>query len=427
MSRRVRDVRALEILDSRGKPTLSVTVRLSDGSSGTAQVPSGASTGKHEAIELRDADPAWYAGAGVGKAVSNVEKILGPAVAEHTVESLPDLDRRLIETDGTPEKGKLGANAILGVSCALARAVSCSRREPLWKTLVGSYPGERTPSVPIPMVNILSGGLHASRNIEFQDFLAVGHGFERFRDALHAIVQVHRCAREVLEAKGFSVTGVADEGGWGPLLPRNETAVAIVSEAIERAKYKPREQVSIALDVASSHLFSNGAYHLRTEQRTMSSAEMVNLLAEWTGKYPVISIEDGLDQDDWAGWKQLTEELGEKVQLIGDDLFTTNFGRLQKGIRERAGNAILIKMNQIGTLTETFQVLDLARSHGLGAVVSARSGETEDTFLADLAVASGAGQIKVGSITRSERLAKYNRLLAIEAYEGVTFERNLFQ
>lgn len=411
-------VSSLEVLDSRGNPTLAVRIELSDGTRAVAQVPSGASTGKHEAVELRDGDPTRYGGKGVLKAVANVEQVLGPAVLGANAEDLRSIDRKLCEVDGTPSKARLGANAILGVSCAAARALSIAHREPLWRTLSQCFDAP-SPRMPAPMVNILSGGLHASQNIEVQDVLVIANGLPSYTEALHAIVQVHAGTRKLLTECGYSLTGVADEGGWGPLLPSNEVALEIVTEAIERAGFRPGEDVSIAIDVASSHFFRDGLYHLATEQRTITNSQMIDLLQSWTLKYPVISIEDGLEQDDWAGWRELTARLSRTTQLVGDDFLVTDPVRLARAIREQAANAILVKMNQIGTLTETFEVLGAAKAAGFNAVVSARSGETEDSFLADLAVASGAGQIKVGSITRSERLAKYNRLLEIQKYEGI--------
>jgi enolase len=421
MSPTIRDIRALEILDSRGNPSVMVEVELSDETAASAKVPSGASTGSHEAIELRDGDSSHYGGKGVRKAVENVTRVILPALRGANADDQAAIDRRMIELDGTPNKSRLGANAILGVSCAVARAVARSRHMPLWRYLAG----ERRSVLPVPMVNILSGGLHAGRNFEFQDFLAVPLGFATYAEALEAIVAVHRAARGVLETRGYALTGVADEGGWGPHLPTNETALNVMLEAIERATDHPDRQMGIAIDVAASHFFDDGKYALRTEGRSLSSAEMIDLLAGWVARSPVVSIEDGLAEDDWSGWQRLTETLGAKVQLIGDDLFATNPQRLERGIRERAANAVLVKMNQIGTLTETFQVIDRARAAGFRAVISARSGETEDDFLADLAVASGAGQIKVGSITRSERLAKYNRLLEIEATGEVDYRHTL--
>jgi len=415
MSVTIRDLRALEILDSRGNPTVMVEAELSDGATAGAKVPSGASTGKHEAVELRDGDPARYAGKGVRKAVENVHRVLAPALRGLDAADQAALDRRMIELDGTPDKSRLGANAILGVSCAVARAAARSGGVPLWRYLAG----ERRAALPVPMVNILSGGLHAGRNVEFQDFLAVPSNFPTYAEALEAIAAVHRDARAVLEKRGYLLTGVADEGGWGPRLPTNETALDVMVEAIGG------RSIAIAIDVASSHFYNDGKYELRTEGRSLASDRMIDLLAGWTARYPIVSIEDGLAEDDWTGWQKLTSALGGKVQLIGDDLFATNPGRLERGIRERAANAVLVKMNQIGTLTETFQVIDRASAAGFRAVISARSGETEDDFLADLAVASGAGQIKVGSITRSERLAKYNRLLEIESSRQVEYRRTI--
>lgn len=418
MSLTIRDIRALEILDSRGNPTVMAEVELSDSATGAAKVPSGASTGTHEARELRDRDGTRYGGKGVRKAVENVERVIGPALRGAAADDQQAIDRRMIELDGTPDKSRLGANAILSVSCAVARVVAASRRVPLWRHLAG----ERRVVLPVPMVNILSGGLHAGRNFEFQDFLAVPVGFATYAEALEGIVAVHRAARAVLDERGYLVTGVADEGGWGPRLPSNETALDVMVEAVDRS----RARISIAIDVAASHFFSGGRYELASEGRSLTADEMIDLLSGWAGKYPIVSIEDALSEDDWPGWQKLTAALGSKLQLIGDDLFVTNPARLERGIRERAANAVLVKMNQIGTLTETFQVIDRAREAGFRAVISARSGETEDDFLADLAVASGAGQIKVGSITRSERLAKYNRLLEIESRGEVNYQKNVF-
>ncbi len=408
-------IRALEILDSRGNPTLSVEVELEGSIRGEAKVPSGASTGKYEAFELRDGDPGRYAGKGVRCAVANVEQQIAPALMGMSAADQAAVDRRLIELDGTANKSRLGANSILGVSCAVARAMVLAENVPLWRRLQG----QRKASIPLPMINILSGGLHAGRNFEFQDFLAVPHGFSTYSEALHAAVAIHRAAHELLQAEGYLLTGVADEGGWGPRLPNNEAALDILTRSIGAAGFEPRAQVSIAIDAASSHFHSGDRYELPSEGRSLTSAEMVRLLCDWCDRYPVCSIEDGLAEDDWDGWRVLTSELGDRIQLVGDDLFTTNLKRLEKGIAEGAANAVLVKMNQIGTLTETFEVIDRARSAGYRAVISARSGETEDPFLADLAVASGAGQIKVGSITRSERLAKYNRLLEIERRGGL--------
>jgi enolase len=406
----IRRLRALEILDSRGRPTLAVEAELTSGVSAWAQVPSGASTGRHESLELRDGDSTRYAGEGVRRAAENVEKELGPALEGLDAEDQETVDERMIELDGTLAKARLGANAALGVSCAVARAAANAKRVPLWQHLKQG----RVARLPVPMVNIFSGGLHAARSIEFQDYLAIPHGFARFADAVEAVAAVHRTALRLLKAAGYGLTGVADEGGWGPHVSSNETCLSLLTDAIDQAGYRCGEQVSIALDVASSHFFAGGAYHLKTDGRVLDAAGMIELLSTWTHRYSLLSIEDGLEQDDWAGWAALNRKLGDRVQIVGDDLFTTNPARLEEGIRTGAANAVLIKMNQIGTLTETFRVIDRAREANLLAVISTRSGETEDTFVSDLAVASGAGQIKPGSVTRSERLAKYNRLLEIE-------------
>jgi enolase len=421
MTLTVASLRAFEILDSRGAPSLEVEVRLSGGVVAAAQVPSGASTGRHEALELRDGEPARYAGKGVRRAVAHVEGEIAAAVHGMPAEDQAALDTALRALDGTPDSRRLGANALLGVSCAVARATARARGEPLWRRLASFGRTARRPSLPVPLVNILSGGLHAGRNIEFQDFLAVPHGFPCFAEALRAAVAIHAAARQLLDARGCLLTGVADEGGWGPRLESNQAALELLTRAIERAGYRPGEQVSIALDVAASHFQRDGLYHLATEARALDAAGMTELLAGWCARFPVRSIEDPLDQDDWTGWESLTARLGARAQIVGDDLFATNPGRVRLGIQRRAANAVLVKMNQIGTLTETFEVLDLAAQAGWRAVVSARSGETEDSFLADLAVAAGAGQIKVGSITRSERLAKYNRLLKLERDSGLEF------
>jgi enolase len=406
----IRRLRALEILDSRGNPTLSVEAELSDGATGEAKVPSGASTGRHEAVELRDNDPHRYHGKGVRKAAANVEEFLARHLEGFDAEDQPGLDRQMIVLDGTPDKSHVGANAILGVSCAVACAVARSRRIALWEYLSG----KRIPAMPIPLINILSGGLHAGHNFEFQDFQIIPHGFSEYSHALEASVCVHRAAREVLESRGCLLTGLADEGGWGPRLENNEMALDVLMRTIERAGFHPGEQISIAVDVASTHFFRDGAYDLTSEHRLLSADQMIELLTGWCDKYPIVAIEDALAEDEWEGWQLLTRTLGERIQLIGDDLFTTNPSRVERGIREGAANAVLVKMNQIGTLTETFRVIDMARDAGFRAVISARSGETESSLLADLAVASGAGLIKIGSVARSERLAKYNRLLDIE-------------
>lgn len=413
--RRIATIEALEILDSRGSPSLSVTVTLSDQTRASAHIPSGASTGAHEAVELRDGDTTRYEGKGVLRAVQNVERELGPALRGMDAEDQRVIDQRMIDLDGSPNKSRLGANAILGVSCAVARASARSRQMPLWRRLAEMC--GLTPRLPVPMVNILSGGAHAERRIEFQDFLIVPRGFATLRDSLEAIVRIHRSARDLLRERGIEVTGVADEGGWGPAFTSNHAAVDLLSTAILRAGFSPGRELDIAIDVAASHFYKDGVYRLASEGRALTRDEMIGLLEEWTWQYRVASIEDGLDENDWEGWATLTRRLGSRVQLVGDDLFATNPSRVRRGIDEGAANAVLVKMNQIGTLTETFETLRTASSAGYRTVVSARSGETEDSFLADLAVASGAGQIKIGSVTRSERLAKYNRLLEIEARE----------
>jgi enolase len=413
---------AYEILDSRGNPTVAVLVECTNGVYGAAHVPSGASTGRHEALELRDGDAGRYGGKGVLDAVHNVNDSISRALLARTFRGLPELDRFLIELDGATDKSRLGANAILGVSCAAARAMANAHREPLWRLLeteFGSLRGQAR--LPLPMVNILSGGLHAGSQIDFQDFLIIPHGCATFTGALECAAAVHRAARSLIVEGGYVLTGVADEGGWAPRLPANRNAVELLTTAIERSGYKPGEQVSIAIDAAASHFFAEGRYQLASEYRTLATTEMIDELEQWVSTYPVVSIEDSLAEDDWDGWRALTAALGSRVQLIGDDLFTTNPERLRRGIEGHAANSVLVKMNQIGTLTETFDVLRIARDGGYSAVVSARSGETEDSFLADLAVASGAGQIKVGSITRSERLAKYNRLLELEAADALPY------
>ena len=400
----IRGVTAWEILDSRGNPTVAVEVTLSGGKTGLAKVPSGASTGRHEALELRDGDLSRYAGKGVLRAVENVNRILAPALIGADAGDQAALDRRLIELDGTPNKSRLGANALLGVSVATAKAAAAWWGKQPWHYLAG----DRAAGLPLPMVNIISGGHHAGWNMDFQDFLIVPHGAPSYSAALEMIVAVHRATRTILEEKGYVLTGTADEGGWGPKLEHDERALQILMEAIGRAGFAPGAQVSIAIDVAASH-FTRPDYG-------------VDFLERLVRQYPILSIEDGLGEDDWTGWEELTRRLGRRVQLVGDDLFATNAARLEEGIRRGAANAVLVKMNQIGTLTETFAVIDRARAAGYRAVISARSGETEDDFLADLAVASGAGQIKVGSVRGSERLAKYNRLLRIERDAGLSWQ-----
>ena len=414
MGSSIRTARALQVLDSRGNPTLEAEVVLADGTRAAAQVPSGASTGRHEAKEPRDGAGGAYSGKAVARAVANVNGPLAHRLRGVGVDSQRLADQIMIDLDGTADKSRLGANAILGLSCAIARARAKSEGIPLWLALAE----HRRAKIPLPMVNILSGGLHAGRQIEFQDFLAVPHGFETLAEALEAAVLVHRCMREVLGADGRAPDGVADEGGWGPRLDSNEDALRYMVRAIEEAGLAPGRQVSIAIDAAATHFHRDGTYRLASEGRALDSEGMVALYERWTETYPIVAIEDALAEDDWDGWQRACRALGERVALIGDDLLVTNSRRLEQAIRRRAANAVLVKMNQIGTLTETMQVVDMAEAAGFASVVSARSGETEDPFLADLAVASGAGHIKVGSVTRSERLAKYNRLLRIEAERG---------
>jgi enolase len=407
---KIRSVRGLEILDSRGNPTVQAEVVLEDGTRAVAQVPSGASTGRHEACELRDSEETRFGGKGVRRAVRNVGETLGPAVCGMRADDQRRIDARLIEVEGSEDKSRLGANAMLAVSCAAAGAAAMARRAPLWRHL-SEMSTKPSPRLPAPMINIISGGLHAGRNLEFQDFLAMPRGYPDLISALEATVRVHRETGRLLERRGCLLTGVADEGGWGPRLGSNKEAAALLREAIGIAG----ASMDIALDVASTHFYEGGGYQV--EGRRLSSTEMADFVSGWVSKYGVTSIEDPCAEDDWEGWKVITARLGSRVRLVGDDLFTTNLKRLEKGIAEGAANSVLVKMNQIGTLTETFAVIDRAREAGYGAVISARSGETEDSFLADLAVASGAGQIKIGSVTRSERLAKYNRLLEIERWE----------
>ena len=401
---KIQGVRALEILDSRGNPTVQAEVVLSDGTHAKAQVPSGASTGRHEAPELRDGDPLRYGGKGVRQAVRNVDDVLGPLVEGMEASDQSGIDHRMLENGGA---AKFGANAVLAVSCAVARAAAARLKLPLWRYMAAG----RDCHVPVPMVNIISGGLHAGRNLEFQDFLVIPNAYHSVADGLEAVVSVHRETGRLLEEQGCVLTGVADEGGWGPRLSSNEAAVSSLRKAIERTGAR----MDIALDVASTHFHIDDAYTL--EGQRLDAAGMGDLLETWLDRYGVTSIEDALAEDDWAGWTELTSRLGAKVKLVGDDLFTTNPDRLERGIREGAANSVLVKINQIGTLTQTFEVVAKARAAGYGVVVSARSGETEDSFLADLAVACAADHIKIGSITRSERLAKYNRLLEIERFE----------
>jgi enolase len=414
-------VDAREILDSRGNPTVEVDVVLVDGSVGRAAVPSGASTGAHEAVELRDGDKARYGGKGVLTAVRNVAERIGPELVGLDATDQAGIDSLLIELDGTPNKGDLGANALLGVSLATAHAAAAAYDLPLYRYLGGV--GARV--LPVPMFNILNGGKHAQDSTDFQEFMVMPVGVATYSDALRAGSEIFAALRTILYDDGHA-TGQGDEGGFAPSLGSNEAAVEVILRAIEAAGYRPGEDVAIALDPATTELVEEGSgadgqatrYVLAKEGRTLESAELVDLWGDWTSRYPIVSIEDGLAEDDWLGWGQLTERLGDRVQLVGDDLLVTNTSRIARGIELKAANAVLIKLNQIGTLTETIEAIELARTAGWAAVVSHRSGETEDTTIADLVVAMGTGQIKTGAPSRSERVAKYNRLLRIEGELG---------
>ena len=408
-------VQAREVFDSRGNPTVEMDVTLHGGARGRAIVPSGASTGRHEAVELRDGDPARYGGKGVRRAVANVRDVIAPRLGGLSAADQVRIDRTLCELDGTPNKERLGANAILGVSLACAHAAAAARGVPLWQYLDTAG----TATMPLPMVNLISGGLHAGGNLDFQDFLLLPVGARSYSEALEMTGNVYRALSRVLIRHGFEGVLVGDEGGFGPRLRSNEQAVELIFEAVEKAGYVPGRQAGLALDVASTHFYRDGRYQLKATAGTALSAdELVALLERWVSTYPIFSIEDGMAEDDWEGWRTLTAALGRRVQLIGDDLFVTNPERLRRGIAAGVANSVLVKVNQVGTLTETFEVLELARSAGYRPVISARSGETEDSTIADLAVATGAGQIKIGSVARGERLAKYNQLLRIEEELG---------
>ncbi len=406
------DIRAIELLDSRGNPTVGATVTLSSGVEASAAVPSGASTGVHEAVELRDGD-ARYGGKGVQNAVANVNGPIAEALLGVDALDQANLDETMIALDGTPNKARLGANAILAVSLASARAVAAALDLPLYRYLGGT--GART--LPVPMMNVINGGAHADNNVDMQEFMLAPVGFERFSEALRAGVETFHALKKVLAGRGYN-TNVGDEGGFAPDLKSNVEAVEVLLEAIEKAGYAPGEQIALALDPAASEFYRDGAYHLEGEGAVLSAAEMVEYWADWVERFPILSIEDGLHEDDWAGWSALTAKLGDRTQIVGDDLFVTNVERLGRGIREHVGNAILVKVNQIGTLSESLDAIELAKGAGYRSMISHRSGETEDAFIADLAVAVNAGQIKTGSASRSDRLAKYNRLLAIEAELG---------
>ncbi|SHF14690.1 MULTISPECIES: phosphopyruvate hydratase [Caloramator] len=404
------DVYAREVLDSRANPTVEVEVVLEDGTVGRAIVPSGASTGAFEAVELRDGDKSRYLGKGVLKAVENVNNIIAPELIGMNVYDQTSIDKTLIELDGTENKGKLGANAILGVSLAVARAAAESLGLPLYQYIGGV----NAKVLPVPMMNILNGGKHADNNVDIQEFMVMPVGAPNFSEALRMCAEVYHSLKKTLSEKGYN-TAIGDEGGFAPNLKSNEEAIQVILEAVERAGYKPGEQVAIAIDAAATELYKeDGKYHLEGEGRVLTAAEMVDFWAELVEKYPIVSLEDGLAEEDWEGWKLLTEKLGSKIQLVGDDLFVTNTKRLSRGIEMGVANSILIKLNQIGTLTETLEAIEMAERAGYTAVVSHRSGESEDTTIADLVVATNAGQIKTGAPCRTDRVAKYNQLLRIE-------------
>jgi len=406
----IQEVRAREVLDSRGNPTVEAEILLADGTRARAIVPSGASTGEHEAVELRDGDAKRFLGKGVLQAVENVNGEISEAVGGFDATDQRGLDQRMIELDGTPNKARLGANAILAVSMAAARASAKSFKMPLYRYLGGV----NAHVLPVPMMNILNGGAHADNNVDFQEFMCMPVGAESFSEALRWGVEVFHTLKGVLKKRGYN-TAVGDEGGFAPSVKSNTEAIEVILEAIQGAGYRPGQDIAIALDPASSEFFKDGKYVFKKSDKSVkSSEEMVRFWAKWVADYPIVSIEDGLAEDDWDGWKMMTDELGSKIQLVGDDLFVTNTERLQEGIDRHVANSILIKVNQIGTVSETLDAIALARRNGYTSVISHRSGETEDTFIADLAVATGAGQIKTGSASRTDRIAKYNQLLRIE-------------
>jgi enolase len=410
----ISQIHAREILDSRGNPTVEADVILDNGIMGRAAVPSGASTGEHEAIELRDGDKTRYGGKGVLKAVKSVEDEIAPALHGHMITDQLGIDARMLELDGTPNKANLGANAMLAVSLACARAGAIQSQMPLYRYLGGPF----ARVMPVPMMNIINGGAHSTNTVDFQEFMIVPVGAESFSDALRIGAEVFHSLKRVLVKRKLA-TGVGDEGGFAPDLRGDEEAITVILEAIEAAGFAPGKDVALALDPAASEFFTNGAYTFKKSGAGTKTAEgMVELYTKWLEEYPIVSIEDGLAEDDWDGWKKLTAALGDRCQLVGDDIFVTNTERLARGIESGVGNAILIKVNQIGTLSETLEAIEMARSAGYLSVISHRSGETEDTFIADLAVATGAGQIKTGSASRTDRVAKYNQLLRIEEELG---------
>ena len=410
----IQSVHARQILDSRGNPTIEVDIRTENGYLGRAAVPSGASTGKHEAVELRDDDKSVYVGKGVLKAVENVNDIIFPELIGCSVFEQNLVDKIMLELDGTPNKAKLGANAILGVSLAVAKAAAQEANLPLYRYVGGTNAN----TLPVPMMNILNGGSHADNSIDFQEFMIMPVKADTFSQSLRMGVEVFHTLKTVLKSKGYS-TNVGDEGGFAPNIKSNEEAIEVVLQAIEKAGYKPGEDIFIAMDAAVSEFYENGLYHFKkSDGRKLSSDEMADYWAQWVAKYPIISIEDGMDEEDWAGWKTLTDAVGHKTQLVGDDLFVTNVTRLQQGIESQIANAVLVKVNQIGSLTETIDTVNLAKRNSYKSIMSHRSGETEDSTIADLAVALNTGQIKTGSASRSDRMAKYNQLLRIEEELG---------
>src|SRR5579884_3737097 len=410
----ITETRARQALDSRGNPTVEAEVWLESGAVGRAIVPSGASTGEHEAVELRDNDARRYQGKGVLKAVENVNREIAEAIAGADAGEQRALDQKMIELDGTENKSRLGANAILAVSMAAARAAASELKVPLYRYLGGV----NACVVPVPMMNILNGGAHADNNVDFQEFMVMPVGAESFSEALRWGVEVFHTLKGVLKKRGYN-TAVGDEGGFAPSVKSNVEAIDVVLEAIQQAGYKPGEEIAIALDPAASEFYQDGKYVFKkTDKSTKSSDDMVRFWANWVNKYPIVSLEDGFAEDDWKGWKLFTDEVGSKIQLVGDDLFVTNVKRLQQGIDTKTANSILIKVNQIGTVTETLDSIELGRRNGYTSVISHRSGESEDSFIADLAVATGAGQIKTGSASRTDRIAKYNQLLRIEEELG---------
>ncbi len=412
----IKNIKGREILDSRGNPTVEVDVLLKDGSFGRSAVPSGASTGSHEAVELRDGDKKRYGGKGVLNAVANVntelrKALVGKAFTQET------LDRAMIALDGTPNKGRLGANAILGISMAFSHAAAASKKQPLYKYFAGIAKTGKAMSLPLPMMNILNGGKHAENSTALQEFMVMPVGAKSWSQALQMGAEVFHTLKKILHDRKLSTT-TGDEGGYAPSLPSNEAAIEVILEAIQKAGYKPGKDISIAIDAAATELYKDGVYDLEREGRKLSSEEMVNFFSNWLAKYPIVSIEDGFSEDDWTGYELMTKKNGKKVQIVGDDLFVTNIERLQMGIDRKAGNSILIKLNQIGTVTETIEAVKMAHSAKMTAVISHRSGETEDTTISHFVVGTGCGQIKTGSLCRTDRVAKYNELLRIEEELG---------